>query len=181
MRRRTRLVRPKRSKIWDTVQIGGGTAGDPGTLNAGDRAIDWLIPPDTFVEEYNEPTLLRTMVTQMTNSADLMVPGDFYTVGFGILLWRSTLGTPTPNDVPCAVNGGFYDWIFRQVVHLPHGPGDIGEFNRMLEWTDGESLAKRKIPAGYGLLYVLESSVNSDVGMNFYIDVKMLFADNGPG
>lgn len=195
--RSRRSSSPKRSRQWagwETFIIGTQNRRSF-TLPIGGSSTQWILPPDSVISEYNEPTVVRLLIRQW----HIPVPPDFsagaYELSFisGIIAVRGEIGA-TPfsyNGIPnVAVERGDQDYLWYHSSHMTRFQAAAGQpwLGSGSELNDGhfgpyqgyiDVRAKRKLPQGHGLLYFNFLTADSFGGTVVgYTGGRMLLLDN---
>jgi len=176
MRNFRRGSRPSRARSTLRRKTDWLRQGYSGTASGNTKYTDWMIlpgsqnsvqPAGTSVQMTPDVTLVRS-VCDLTAMAALSVStaGIFQV---GLIAWDSpTTSAPLPADAPNLFDDGF-DWVWRADIGFPKSTGGAFTLAQHTDTDSGRiSRAMRKLPAGTGLLIVVDNSYAEDVQFVFW-------------
>jgi hypothetical protein len=166
---RARSSRGPNSKEWTGAQINFAN------FSSGSLLGGWVIDPPTCIDDFEAPTVIRTRCAIDGNTNGAAASQLFF--GFGIYVATGDEDlTTVPAPLWDPINDPQSDWIFRFVAGFPlNNPSTI--FGNGGADTAIESMAKRKIPRGAGLLAVASGSGIGGATsgtVNAIVDVRVL-------
>jgi len=153
-----------RNKEWTGFSTSpSGNFGEPGriVLDPGDAFIEWLLDPDDALTFYDEPTIIRMLISDQCHA---VAPNSAASIScslyVGICVGKSDIATP-PNINPEFASTDFMYW--NQWMMFNGGTTD-GFINVGPTRNGGDTIdlkSKRKLEAGNGLLITARCPVNN--------------------
>jgi len=179
MTRFRRGIRQRRmTKEWISFYTYIGTPSTPHsvTMPAGTDASLWIIPPGDVLSLFDEPTILR-MIISLTFGTEGLNGGNSMSLAFGIITARGIdeIGTP---PVYNALQQGYWDWLWTYYpqVTTNNGGGISGTYGSTEPASVQDVRSKRKVKPGEGILFSFANNNGSDADAAMQVQGRILLA-----
>jgi len=171
--------RPVRAREWNGFTTSpSGVPGEPGRiiLEPGDIFMDWCFDPNDVIEFYDEPTLVRTIISDQCHPA---VPGGqaasiSCSLYVGLIVMKAD-ELPVPLLFP---DDSTKDWVYWSQWMMFNGGVNDGFVNAGPTRNPGDTIdirSKRKLQSGMGLAIAALAALNNSHDVIWAFNARTLF------
>lgn len=189
-RRRRIASRPRRPREWFTFSVADATTGTPTSVQLSTTAFgapsywaDYIWTPDEMTQNFDEPTILRTIVRGAMISQLAIATNQNLSIYLGlVLLKHENMSSPFSAaqllTIPEPYFDGDTDWIYNWhfTLNMPVNT-QLSALHAIPGAGEADIKTRRKVPNGHGLAMIIgvESSAAHTIRISMH--GRMLIAN----